>query len=183
MTAPEAGQVGEPTPERLRHVLGHFASGVTVVTALDGEEPVGFTCQSFSSLSLDPPLVLLAPSLRSSSWPRISAAGVFCVNILSEHQQQLALDFAVRGEELAAAGAHKFSTHQWEEGPGGGGPVLAGAIAWVRCRIEDIYPGGDHHLVVARVEQLVTAEQVDPEHSHGLGPLLFYKGGFGLPGK
>jgi 3-hydroxy-9,10-secoandrosta-1,3,5(10)-triene-9,17-dione monooxygenase reductase component len=66
-------------PDDFRHVLGHFASGITVVTAIDDGEPVGFACQSFTSLSLDPPLVLFCPSKSSTTWPRIQRAGRFCI--------------------------------------------------------------------------------------------------------
>ncbi len=82
---------------RFREVLGHFATGVTIVTAMEGDEPVGFTCQAFTSLSLDPPLVALAPGKNSTSWPRIAAAGSFCVNILADDQEALSRDFAVSG--------------------------------------------------------------------------------------
>ncbi len=74
---------------RFREVLGHFATGITIVTALEEGVPVGFTCQSFAALSLDPPMVILAPARSSTSWPRIAKAGAFCVNILEEHQEAL----------------------------------------------------------------------------------------------
>ena len=82
---------------RFREVLGHFATGVTIVTALEEGVPVGFTCQTFGALSLDPPMVILAPARSSTSWPRIAKAGAFCVNILGEHQEALCRSFAVSG--------------------------------------------------------------------------------------
>ncbi len=92
---------------RFREVLGHFATGVTIVTAMEGDEPVGFTCQAFSSLSLDPPLVALAPGKNSTSWPRIAATGSFCVNILAEDQEALSRDFAVSGgDKFTGVGWH-----------------------------------------------------------------------------
>ena len=97
---------------RFREVLGRFPSGVTIVTAVDDGEPVGFTCQAFNSLSIDPPLVALAPGKSSTTWPRIARAGVFCVNVLSEDQQALARVFAV-------SGADKFSGVGWSKGPHG----------------------------------------------------------------
>ncbi len=93
----------------LREVLGHFATGVTIVTAMEGVEPVGFTCQAFTSLSLDPPLVALAPGKSSTSWPRIAAAGSFCVNILADDQEALSRDFAVSGGD-------KFTGVGWRPG-------------------------------------------------------------------
>lgn len=147
---------------RFREVLGHFATGVTVVTATEEGTPVGFTCQAFTSLSLDPPLVALAPSKSSTSWPRISAAGAFCVNILTAHQEALCRSFAVSGGD-------KFSGVAWHLGAAGT-PVLEGSLAWVECRLEAIYEAGDHELVVGRVLDLGVGEG---------SPLVFYRGGFG----
>src|SRR5580658_7421300 len=97
---------------RFREVLGHFASGVTVVTAA-GDDPVGFTCQAFAALSLEPPMVLLAPSKTSTSWPRIAEAGAFCVNILASDQEDLARSFSVSGGD-------KFIGVGWERAPATG---------------------------------------------------------------
>jgi 3-hydroxy-9,10-secoandrosta-1,3,5(10)-triene-9,17-dione monooxygenase reductase component len=145
-----------------RAVLGHFASGVVVITAAHQAGPSGFTCQSFFSLSLDPPLVALAPGKSSTSWPRVSDAGDFCANILSGDQEALARTFA-------QSGADKFAGVGWSPGPSGA-PRLHGALAWVECTIDTVQDAGDHHLVVARVVGLET----------GTGrPLLFYRGGFG----
>src|SRR5580700_3308795 len=85
-----------------RTVLGHFASGVVVVTGIEEERPVGLTCQSFFSLSLDPPLIAIAPGRSSTSWPRVAASGAFCANILSADQEAIGRNFAV-------SGADKFS--------------------------------------------------------------------------
>lgn len=151
------------SPEHFRAVLGHFCTGVTVVTALDDAEPVGFTAQSFSSLSLDPPLVVVCPGKGSTSWPRIEAAGSFCVNVLSEEQEELCRGFAMRG-------ADKFAGIGYSPAPRTGAPVLTGALAWVDCRLETIHDGGDHLIVVGRVLDLGV---------HEGKPLLFYRGGFG----
>ncbi len=144
-----------------KEVLGHFASGVTVVTAIEDGEPAGFTCQAFTSLSLDPPLVALAPAKSSTSWPKIAKAGAFCVNILSEHQEVLSRVFAVSGGD-------KFVGVGWHPGILGT-PILEGALAWIECELGIIHDAGDHELVTGRVINL------------GLGegrPLLFYRGGF-----
>ena len=147
---------------RFKEVLGHFASGVTVVTAMEDGLPVGFTCQAFTSLSLDPPLVALAPAKTSTSWPRMVKAGAFCVNILGERQEALCRDFAVSGGDKVAGVA-------WHPGAAGT-PVLDDVLAWIECALEDIYDAGDHELVIGRVLDLGVGEG---------GPLLFYRGGFG----
>ncbi|MHB8221059.1 MAG: flavin reductase family protein [Acidimicrobiales bacterium] len=148
---------------RFREVLGHFATGVTVVTAVEEGGPVGFTCQSFTSLSLEPPMVALAPGKSSTSWPRIAQAGAFCVNILSEGQEALGRTFAVSGGD-------KFAGVAWLPGPAAGTPVLDGSLAWVECALDAIHDAGDHQLVVGRVLAM------------GVGrgrPLVFYRSGFG----
>jgi 3-hydroxy-9,10-secoandrosta-1,3,5(10)-triene-9,17-dione monooxygenase reductase component len=147
---------------RFREVLGHFATGVTIVTAMEEGEPVGFSCQSFSALSLDPPMVLLAPAKSSTSWPRIARAGAFCVNILSEHQEALCRAFAVTGGD-------KFDGVEWTPGITGA-PLIAGALAVVECTLGAIYEGGDHELVTGNVVMM--------EIGQG-SPLLFYRSGFG----
>lgn len=147
-----------------RDVLGHFASGVTVVTAVTDDGPVGFTCQSFTSLSLDPPLVALAPGKSSTSWPRIAAAGAFCVNILEADQAELCRSFAVSGTEQG----DKFAGIGWSPARSGA-PVLQGVLAWVDCTLLAVHDAGDHELVLGRVIDL------------GVGdgePLLFYRGRF-----
>jgi 3-hydroxy-9,10-secoandrosta-1,3,5(10)-triene-9,17-dione monooxygenase reductase component len=154
--------VGDLGGARFRQVLGHFATGVTVVTSTDEVGPVGFTCQAFSSLSLDPPLVFLAPGRTSESWPRIESSGVFCVNILTEDQEDLCRVFSTKG-------SHKFEGVGWRSGVLGV-PILADVLAWVECRLEVTHDGGDHLMAVGRAEHMGV--------SHGL-PLLFYRGGFG----
>lgn len=156
--------VGAPGVDqaRFREALGHFATGVTVVTATEEGEPVGFTCQAFTSLSLDPPMVALAPAKSSTSWPRIVAAGAFCVNILGQHQEALCRTFAVSGGD-------KFTGVAWHKGQGGA-PVLEGSLAFVECELGSIHDAGDHELVTGRVVNIGVGEG---------RPLLFYRGGFG----
>ncbi len=151
-------------PERMRGVLGHFASGVVVVTAVGGEGPVGFTCQSFASLSLDPPLVTFAPARSSSTWPRIREVGRFCVNVLADHHQEWSAAFA-------RSGADKFAGVTWRGSPAGA-PVLDGVCAWVDCSLVDEYDGGDHTIVVGRVHDLGADE--------ARLPLLFHRGRYGI---
>ncbi|MFP3991767.1 flavin reductase family protein [Streptomyces sp. E11-3] len=145
-----------------RRVLGHFATGVTVITA---SGPAGFACQSFSSLSLDPPLVAFMVARTSTTWPRIARAGAFCVNILGAEQGELCRGFAV-------SGADKFAGVAYDAAPVSGAPRLAGAPAWIDCTIHAVHTGGDHLIVVGRVDALGAAD--------GAGsPLLFHQGRFG----
>lgn len=151
--------VGAPT---FRGVLGHFASGVTVVTAIDEDEPVGFTCQSFTSLSLSPPQILILPGRSSTSWPRIAAGGRFCVNILAEHQDTVSTAFAT-------SGADKFAGIGWTRSPSGM-PMLDGVCAWLDCTVAAVHPSGDHLVVVGAVEDLGAG----PDSR----PLLFHRGAY-----
>jgi 3-hydroxy-9,10-secoandrosta-1,3,5(10)-triene-9,17-dione monooxygenase reductase component len=130
-------------------------------------EPAGLTCQSFFSLSLDPPLVALAPGKSSKSWPKVAGNGRLCANVLSEEQEALARSFA-------DSGADKFSGVGWSAGAGGA-PRLHGSLAWVDCDIEEVHEEGDHYLVVARVTEMETAAG----HPGSGRPLIFYRGGFG----
>ncbi|MFC8669794.1 MULTISPECIES: flavin reductase family protein [Streptomyces] len=156
-------------PAEFRRVLGNFATGVTVVTAPAGEGesagPAGFACQSFSALSLDPPLIAFMVARTSTTWPRIARAGVFCVNVLGAHQGDLCRGFAVSGADKFAGVAH-------DPAPVSGSPRLVGAPAWIDCTIHAVHTGGDHLIVVGRVDALGTAD--------GDGaPLLFHRGRFG----
>ena len=153
-------------PGEFRRVLGNFATGVTVITAPSPEGgPVGFACQSFASLSLDPPLVSFMVARTSTSWPRIARAGVFCVNVLGADQGELCRGFAV-------SGADKFAGVVYDAAPVSGSPRLAGAPAWIDCTIQAVHTGGDHLIVVGRVDALGAAEG-------DADPLLFHRGVFG----
>ncbi|MGW7052214.1 flavin reductase family protein [Streptomyces sp. NPDC054887] len=156
-------------PAEFRAVLGHFATGVTVVTAPHaGPEgpggPAGFACQSFASLSLDPPLVAFMVARTSTTWPRIARAGVFCVNVLGADQGDLCLRFAV-------SGADKFADVRYAPAPVTGSPLLDSVPAWVDCRVQAVHTGGDHLIVVGRVEALGGSDDGEP--------LLFHRGRFG----
>ncbi len=151
------------SPEQMRRVLGSFATGVVVITGDDDGTPVGFTCQSFASVSLNPPLVLFCPAHTSFSWPRIRASGRFAVNVLADHQQEVC-------DRFAASGGDKFAALAWHGTSWG--PSIEAALATVLCTIEDVHPAGDHDIVVGRVRQLVTR----PAGS----PLVFFRGTFGL---
>ncbi len=156
--------------DEFRRVLGHFASGVTIITAPgDAKEPApaGFACQSFASLSLDPPLVAFMVARTSTTWPRIARAGVFCVNILGAGQGALCRGFAV-------SGADKFAGVRHAPAPVSGSPRLADVPAWIDCTVQAVHTGGDHLVVVGRVDALGTDEA-----AAAAGPLLFHRGTFG----
>lgn len=145
-------------------MLGHFATGVTVVTALAADRrPVGLAVNSFTSVSLDPALVAFCVSLESSSWPVVRAAGAFCVNILAEDQEAVSRTFARHGVD-------RFSGMGWKPAPSGA-PILADVLAWVDCTIEAEHGAGDHLIVVGRVRELGLV--------HEGRPLVFYRGGYG----
>jgi 3-hydroxy-9,10-secoandrosta-1,3,5(10)-triene-9,17-dione monooxygenase reductase component len=146
-----------------RTVLGHFCSGITIVTGVDQGEPAGLTCQSFASVSLDPPLVLFVPAKGSNAWPRIRNAGHFCANVLGEDQEQLGRRFAIKG-------ADKFAGVGWRPGVTGA-PVLEGCLAFVECEIAAVHDAGDHDIAVGRVVDLGVSGEGNP--------LLFYRGGYG----
>lgn len=145
-----------------RQVLGHFATGVTVITADDQGEPVGMAANSFTSVSLDPPLVLFCAGKSSTTWPRIEAVGSFAVNVLAADQEDVCRKFAAKdGDRFAGVGWNPGAT---------GSPLLDGALAHLDCTIEAQHDAGDHVLVVGRVVEL----DVDRD----AGPLLFFRGGY-----
>ena len=151
-------------PQVMREVMGHFASGVTVVTADTDAGPIGFTCQSFSSLSLDPPLVAFAPARSSRTWPRLREIGRFCVNVLSEGQDDVSQNFARSAPDKFAGVPWNPSAH--------GAPVLDDVVAWIDGELWAEYDGGDHTIVVARV--------LDLGASPDRRPLLYHRGSYGL---
>ena len=148
---------------RFRQVLGHFTTGVTVITAAGDAGPVGLAIGSFSSVSLDPPLVGFFPDKTSSSWPRIQAAGAFCVNILGEDQEDVCRRFAMKGDD-------KFAGLGWRPA-GSGAPLIDDVLAWIDCDIESVTEAGDHYLVLGAVRDLGVADEG--------APLLFFRGGYG----
>jgi flavin reductase (DIM6/NTAB) family NADH-FMN oxidoreductase RutF len=148
---------------KYRQVLGHFPTGVTVITAAPDGTPVGMAVGSFASVSLDPPLVAFFAGQGSSSWPRIQTAGSFCVNILADDQEAVSRRFASKEED-------KFAGLGWSPA-GSGSPLLEGVLAWIDCDIESVTDAGDHVCVMGRVREL--------EVAHDGAPLLFFRGGYG----
>ncbi|HEY8449239.1 MAG TPA: flavin reductase family protein [Bacillota bacterium] len=147
-------------PKTFRQVLGHFATGITVVTTRDaGGEPRGLTVNAFTSVSLDPPLVLFSLDRNSTTAPAFEVADAFAINILRADQRPVA-------ERFAQTGGDKFTVGQWRSGKTGV-PVLADALACIECTKWQVYDGGDHLLYLGRVEELWA----------GPGdPLLFFRG-------
>lgn len=152
-----------PDAASFRETLGHFATGVTIITAIDDGEPVGMAANSFTSVSLDPPLVLFCAAKSSTTWPRIRNARQFTVNILDEHQEELCRLFAQKG-------ADRFGQVEWHRSAAGS-PVLGDVHAYIDCEAWAEYEGGDHVIVVGRVLELGVSADA--------GPLLFYRGDYG----
>ncbi|MGC1419680.1 MAG: flavin reductase family protein [Acidimicrobiales bacterium] len=147
-----------------KEVVGHYVTGVVVITALIGEEPVGFTCQTFSSLSLDPILISFAAISAGSSWLRIREADAVGFNMLAADQVELARVFATSGID-------KFTGVAWSRAPHGS-PLLEGALAHLEGQILSVTTHGDHDFAVVSIDFV----QADAG-----SPLLYYRGDFGLP--
>jgi flavin reductase (DIM6/NTAB) family NADH-FMN oxidoreductase RutF len=154
-----------PDAETFRKVMGHFASGVTVVTAFDDAgRPAGITVNALSSVSLEPPLLVVALDRRRFITPMVHAAGRFAVSILGEHQQALSDCFA--GAPVTP-GRDAFCGAAWQRGETGL-PLLDGAIATLECAVVGTYPVGDHDLFIGQVDALASVDH-DPR------PLLYYR--------
>lgn len=147
-----------------RDVLGHFPTGVALITGIaDDGAPVGMIVGSFTSVSLDPPLVAFLPAVTSQTFQRLRTASSFCVNVLAGDQEDLCRQFASRA-------ADKFDGVPWQPSPSGA-PVLDGVVAYIDCTFESINDAGDHHIVVGAVQELRVCSPV--------APLLFFQGGYG----
>jgi flavin reductase (DIM6/NTAB) family NADH-FMN oxidoreductase RutF len=145
-----------------RRALGHFAAGVTVVTSkLDDGQVAGITVTAFSSLSLEPPLVLVCIDKRARIHDRLQAGGNFAVNLLSQDQELVSRRFA-------SSEPDPFREIGYRDGLTGA-PVIEGAIATVECRIVERLPGGDHTIIVGQVEATHFAEGK---------PLVYFRGGY-----
>jgi flavin reductase (DIM6/NTAB) family NADH-FMN oxidoreductase RutF len=151
--------------DEFRHAVGHFATGVTVVTSVGSDgEPVGTTANAVSSLSLDPPLILVCFDQSSLTLEAIHQHGAFVVNVLSAPQQELSANFARRGLSAVWEGV--------EHSPGPtGSPRIKGSLATLECVVEHSLPGGDHEIIVGRVQYAETSGE-------GGAPLLFWRGSY-----
>lgn len=150
-------------PAVFRQVLGHFPTGVTVITAEHEGTRVGLAVGSFFSVSLDPPLVGFCAGNQSSSWPKIREAGRFCVNVLGAEQEDVSRVFAGKSDD-------KFAGIGYDAAPFSGAPRIRDVLAWIDCELDDVHPAGDHDIVVGRVHDLAVADE-----GH---PLVFFRGGY-----
>lgn len=146
-----------------RRILGHYPTGVCAITAMSGETPVGMVVGSFTSVSLNPPLVAFFPDRASTSWPRIEKAKRFCVNILSGHQREVCKALSSKAENKFENVSYRLSS--------AGLPIIDDALAWIDCDLDAVHEAGDHFIAVGKVQALAV------EHPHQ--PLLFFKGGYG----
>jgi flavin reductase (DIM6/NTAB) family NADH-FMN oxidoreductase RutF len=146
-----------------RRVLGHLPTGVTVLTAFSGDgTPTGLAANSVTSVSLEPPMILVCPAKASTTWPSIREAGRFCVNFMASHHADLCVRFAQKNvDRFAGVGWHARAA----------GPALHDAIAWLQCEISDERDAGDHTVVIAAVTEI----EASPEGA----PLVFFKGKYG----
>lgn len=148
-----------------RRVLGHYPTGVTLVTSHDDDGPVGAVMGSFGSVSLDPPLVMFMPTRDSSSWQRIEAAGHFAANVLTSAQLEVCSSFFKKDPACWDLLAWRRSEL--------GSPVFDDALAWIDCTVDKVVDAGDHVIVLGEVREL----QANDDAS--LSPLLFYRGAYG----
>jgi flavin reductase (DIM6/NTAB) family NADH-FMN oxidoreductase RutF len=150
-----------PAAADFRHALGHFATGITVITMLDEDGVLhGLTANAVSSVSLEPPLILFCIKNSARSFSILQRRRAFCLHILTESQRDVAMAFASSGD--------RSSICEWTT-TDRGLPLLDGFHMALQCSIEEIYPGGDHGIILARVHEIHAGDQ-------DAGPLLFYKG-------
>lgn len=151
-------------PKWFRDVLGRYPTGVCAITAMDPDGNVsGMAVGSFTSVSLNPPLVAFLPDRSSTSWPKIERAGKFCVNVLSDQQLDVCKRFASKAEDKFAGLSYQLSRN--------GSPIIDGVVAWVDCDLCSVQEAGDHYIVIGAVREL----QAESDCS----ALLFYRGGYG----
>ena len=146
-----------------RHILGHYPTGVCAVTATAGGVPIGMIVGSFTSVSLDPPLVAFFPDRSSATWPRIQASGRFCVNVLADGQHEVCRALASRLENKFAGVAYRASD--------AGSPIIDGVVAWIDCTLHAVHEAGDHFIALGEVQALGA--------DRGRQPMLFHRGGYG----
>ncbi|HEX6521294.1 MAG TPA: flavin reductase family protein [Streptosporangiaceae bacterium] len=163
---PQPRAAGMPETREMRRIFGRFATGITVVTA-GRETPRGMTANAFTSVSLEPPLVLVCVQRNSTIHETISEAGSFAVSVLAAHQEQEARLFADRNRPR---GEREFEAVDTVPGPYSGAPILAGALAWLECELASVYDGGDHSIFLGQVQTLGRGKTEDA--------LLFFDGGF-----
>jgi 3-hydroxy-9,10-secoandrosta-1,3,5(10)-triene-9,17-dione monooxygenase reductase component len=146
--------------QELRRVMGHFPTGVTVITTRNKDgSPNGLTANAFMSLSLDPPLILISVDKRATCYACFALENGFTVNFLSENQEEISRRFATKGLD-------KFAGLSWKPGSNGAA-IIDGVLGYVECKIAECHEGGDHTIVVGEILNV---------HANGERPLLFFKG-------
>jgi flavin reductase (DIM6/NTAB) family NADH-FMN oxidoreductase RutF len=150
-------------PQHMRHVLGHVPTGVTVVTGTSGDSPLGISCNSFTSVSLDPPLIAFCVAHGSWTWERIRETGRFAINVLADGQEHVCRRFASKERD-------RFAGIPWQASASGS-PLLDGTLAWIDCELEQELEAGDHLLVLGRV--------LDLHRETERQPLVFFCGDYG----
>ena len=165
MTLDQAEKAPAPgvTPDMYRQALGSFASGVTIITSMDGAHPVGTTVSAFSALSIEPPLVLVCLARTSNTLAHVEKAGFFGVNILSSNQSEEARRFA------SSKGTNKFESVDFCAGKTGA-PLLSGVSAVIECTLVDALPGGDHVILLGHAQSCVVNADT--------APLIYFQGAF-----
>jgi 3-hydroxy-9,10-secoandrosta-1,3,5(10)-triene-9,17-dione monooxygenase reductase component len=156
----------EIDPRSFRQALGNYASGITIITGADEQGPAGFTCQSFYSVSTEPPLISFSVMKTSTTYPRIQRTGSFAVNVLAHAQNHVS-------DQFARTGTDKWAGIEWRH-TGAGNPVLEGALLWLDCDIWAEHDAGDHLIVLGRVREISALDQPSA------GPLLYFKGRYRL---
>lgn len=146
------------SPERFRTVLSSYPTGVVIVCADSPAGPVGMTCNSFTAVSLEPPLIAICPAQTSTTWPHIRAAGRFCVSVLSARAEQISTLFARRTADRFTGTYVHARSH---------GPAISDALAWLDCELHDEHPAGDHTIALGRV---VALDRLDEQAA----PLVFW---------
>ncbi|HEY1849421.1 MAG TPA: flavin reductase family protein [Candidatus Binataceae bacterium] len=147
---------------QLRQVMGHFATGVTIITTVNKEGQLhGLTANAFTSVSLEPPLLLISVDKKAESWPAFEESKVFTVNILGDDQEALSRKFAV-------SGGNKFEGVAYRRGANGAA-ILEGALAFIECTLYAAYEGGDHSLYLGEIQEAAVREGK---------PLVFFRGGY-----
>ncbi|MDO5030619.1 MAG: flavin reductase family protein [Corynebacterium sp.] len=165
VTSEDIAELGGPVEldeMSIRGALSEFTTGVTIVATEDDGEKYGFACQSFSSLSLNPPMILFTVMKTSRSWPHIKKTGTFSVNVLAEDQEAISAAFGRRNGE-------KFNTGQWSRSELGN-PLLRGCSVWIDCNVADVHEGGDHWIVTANIVAIGVRDEVNP--------LIYHRGSY-----
>ena len=156
------GDEAQARAREFRDVLGRYCSGVAVVTTVSGGQPVGMTCQSFTSVSLEPPLVAFLPTRQSRAFAAIQRAGHFCVNFLSSDQAGISDRMASRGDD-------KFADVAWSTSKSGSA-LIEGTVGYVDCTVHAVHEAGDHYIVIGKVVDMAVGDDTQP--------LLFYRGAY-----